>query len=156
MTISTSFCFLNYCGELYALIPEENAGTDQLTGEYRNAVIRVKSVKGNIENNTNDAVNRDINKGELRTADKTLYTYYKLPLNTFICVMPPSNIEGEPELFQIKTERNATYFMYRIIGELRYSYDMDRVTNSAINIPEFQKFLESGQKSFGSFTFESF
>lgn len=154
--VDHAFCFLNYCGRMFALNIEQYAGTDQLTGEFIPTVYHVKEIKGNIQQGTNKEININLNAGELVQANKTLYTYYHLKPNTIICLMPPLGIEGEPECYQIMKEENATYFMYRILGELRYSYELRMITTLPIDVLEFQRFIESGESYSGKYRFDDF
>lgn len=151
--MSNFFCMLNYClGKIYLIVPERNAGTNQLTGEFEPALYLASELKANVESGTNDNRNPDLSAGETRNGDKSIYTYKKIPLNSFVYIENAINTDGTGEIYQVTTERHFTPFMYRMIGELRYNYDLIKTT--VIDPNDFAEFLTTGRTGFDHYEFD--
>jgi len=139
------FSILNTCYTLYLIAPRDgNSGyTDQNTGEFVSATYDVSKIYGNIEANTNVSRQLNIREGNTFTGSKTLHCYLKLVIGSYIYC--------NGEVYEITDESTFTPFMHRMIGEMRYTYDLNRTT--VISPNDFEEYIRSGRMNFGSYAF---
>ena len=133
------FCILNYCNPIYAITFPVEAHSDQTTGEYVDSVYVIRRVYGNVATGTNIDRQINIREGETLTGNKTFYTYTRLPIPCYLYI--------DGEMFEILSEDDFTPFMYRMVGEMRYSYSLNKTTS--LSPDAVQAFLDTGVSSPG-------
>lgn len=139
------FDILNTCYKLYLLSPQNGKSgyTDQNTGQFVSAVYDVSEIFGNVEQNTNLSRNLDIHEGSTFSGSITLICYYKLKIGSYVYY--------NGNMYEITDESTSTPFMARMVGEMRYTYNLNMTTT--ISPTDLEEYISTGRMNFLSYAF---